>query len=89
MGDFMGPFTPSPCTLSKQMFHGGFHVFQGARPPSGPHVIRPLLLLTLLLIINVSRNQREYTSYKITLQEPLSTSQHHSSSVRTWQWRYR
>jgi len=44
MGDFMGPFTGPPCTLSNQMFCWGHHVFQGPRHPR--NLTTALLYLT-------------------------------------------
>ena len=40
-----GPFT-GPWTLSKQMFRGGRQVFQVGQAPSGPTIIRPLVVTT-------------------------------------------
>jgi len=49
MGDHLaisGGLLPS-LTLSKQMFRGGRKVFQMGQAPSGPTVIRPLLLTSV------------------------------------------
>ena len=47
-GWFQGAFYRPPCTLSNQMFRGGHQCFQGGQAPSGPPVIRPLLVAPAL-----------------------------------------
>jgi len=41
---FQGAFYKPPWTLSEQIFRGGRQVFRMGQAPSGPTVIRPLIV---------------------------------------------
>ena len=66
MGDHLaipGGLLQAPWTLSKQMFRGGRQVFQVGQAPSGPTVIRPLVLGTSYTLENFGNFESRFLDF--------------------------